>query len=145
MTSNTASALADFFLHATIRYVCVDFFLIEARVSCASVERLCCNRCTYCVCMTLAKRTASIFDTSFEVLLRMTRCRRTPLTELLQLVNRKVANQSQLSIEHWRHVTWVKKETVTTFPSWTFWIECQKFRVKNVDKICTTHCATRMT
>ena len=53
--------------------------------------------------------------------------------------------QSQTSIEHWAHVTWVEEEAVAASPCWISWIINQILREEYVDEVRTTHSTTWVT
>ncbi|CUQ58495.1 Uncharacterised protein [Segatella copri] len=75
----------------------------------------------------------------------MTRSYRTPLAELLEVFHREETTQSQTSIEHRAHVTWVEEEAVTASPCWICWIINQVLREEHVDEVRTTHSTTWVT
>ena len=75
----------------------------------------------------------------------MSMCWRTPLTELLQFFERILADESQLCVKHWSHVTWVEEEAVATFPVRILWVVNEELTVESVDEIGTAHSTTWVT
>ena len=93
MAGDASAALRDFLLYATVRDVCVDGLLGERRIAGAGSQELGGNGSTYGKGVALSQRTGSVLDTAFDVNLGVSGCRRTPLTQLLQFVQRELAGQ----------------------------------------------------
>ena len=64
---------------------------------------------------------------------------RSPLAELLQLVQCEAADQRQLGIKHGGHVARVEEEAVARFPRGMVRVEGEKFGVEHIDEICSAH------
>ena len=143
--SDTSSALRNLFLNATIRDVSVDGLLSESWVASVSSQELGCDGSTNSEHVTLTERTRCVLNATSNLELWVTRSRRTPLTELCQLFERELANEAELRVEHWSHVTWVEEETVATNPLRVLWVVFQILRIQNVDEIGTAHCTTWVT
>ena len=120
--SDTCTALRNLFLHTTIRDVSVDGFLSESWVASVSSQELGSDGSTNGENVTLTKRTGSVLYATSNLKLWVTCSRRTPLTELCQLFERELADEAELRVEHWSHVTRVEEETVATHPFRVLWV-----------------------
>ena len=77
--------------------------------------------------------------------LGVTRTRRTPLTELLDVFERELTLERQRAIEHRTHVTRIQIEAVAACPFRIFWIIDQVLAEEYVDKVCASHSTTGVT
>ena len=142
MARQTSGALRDLFLHAAVGNVSVDFFFLESRITGARIERFGSNGGTHGVGMSLSERSAGVFHSAFEVLLRVSRRHGAPLTKRFQFVEGETSDQCQLRIEHRRHVTRIEEETVAALPSGLRRVVSKKFAIKDVDEIGAPHGAS---
>ena len=110
-----------------------------------SSKELCCNGGTNGKDMALTERARSVLYTTCNLKLRVTCSRRTPLTQLSQIIECKLSDECELRIEHWSHMAWVEEETVAAHPLWVLRVVLQVLAIEHVDKVCTTHGATRVT
>ena len=94
----TSSPLGYLLLNAAVGNIGIDFFLVKARIASSGIKSLGSDGGTHCVGMSLSKGAAGVFNTPFEAHLRVSRCGRTPLAELHEVLYRVVANQRQLRI-----------------------------------------------
>ena len=142
MSRQTSGALRDLFLHAAVGNVSVDFFFLESRITGARIERFGGNGGTHGVGMSLSERSAGVFHSAFEILLRVSRRHGAPLTKRFQFVEGETSDQCQLRIEHRRHVTRIEEETVAALPSGLRRVVSKKFAIKDVDEIGAPHGAS---
>ncbi len=66
--------------------------------------------------VSLTKRTGGILDAALNIHFRMTRSDTTPLTEVLKILYGKFAGERKYAVEHRRHMTGIKEETVACEP-----------------------------
>ena len=90
----TTNALANLFLNAAIRDVSVDLVLHDGLAE-TSLKELLSNGSTSCDGMTLSQRTAGVLDATLYIQLWVTRSRRAPLAELLELVEGELSAEAQ--------------------------------------------------
>ena len=95
--------------------------------------------------MSLTKRTGGVLNHPLNLTLGVSGCNRTPLTEVLEVFERELACQTELSVEHRRHVPGVEEETVTRFPTGIVRIVFQELAKEDVDEVCATHSTARVT
>ena len=114
VTGSTASTLRDLLLYATIRDVSVDGLVHH--VAQTSLQELSGDGSTHSEAVTLTKRTGCVLDAALNLALGVTGSHRTPLTQVLQIFQRVLADEAELAVEHRSHVTWIEEETVATLP-----------------------------
>ena len=137
MASHTTCTLANLLLNTAIRDESINSRIMHLSIT--SIEPLSSKSCTDSKSMSLAKRTRSILYATYYIALWVTRCNTTPLAELLELLHGIMTCHAKLCVEHWRHVTRIKEETVSCFPTWVLWIMDQELGVKYLNKVCSTH------
>ena len=95
--------------------------------------------------MTLSEGTGSILDATLNLALGVTGCHRTPLAQVLQILQRVLADEAELRVEHRSHVTGIEEETVATLPCGILGVVNEEFTVQGVDEVSTTHGTARVT
>ena len=75
----------------------------------------------------------------------MTRRYASPLTKILQVLQRELTRQTELGIQHRSHVTRIQEETVTSLPTRVLRIVLEKLAKEDVDEVCATHRSARVT
>ena len=143
VTGNTTCTLRNLLLYTTVRDVSIDG--LTHYIAKLSLQEFSGNSCTNSEGVALTKRTRGVFNTTGNFTFGVTWSNRTPLTQILQILQSKLTNQGKLAIEHWSHVTWIEEETVATFPLGMLWVINKKFTVESVDKIGTAHSTTWVT
>ena len=142
---NTACALGDFFLNASVGNICVDSLFGKSRITGTCGQELGSDGGTYGKHVSLSQRTGSVFDATHYVYFGMARGGGAPLAQLFQFIQCELTDKRQLGIEHGSHVAGVEEETVSSFPFRISRVVLQKFRVQYIDEIGTTHCTARVT
>ena len=80
-----------------------------------------------------------------NICLGMTRGDATPLTELLQVLHSVIARQHKYRIEHRRHMTGVKEQSVAEWIRRIFGVIAQELGIEQIYKIRTTHSTSGVT
>ena len=101
--------------------------------------------CSHCKRVSLTKRTGGILNHSLDLSLWVSGSYRTPLTEILQILQGELTCQTELTVKHRSHVSRIQEETVTRFPSGIVRIVFKELAKEDVDKICAAHSTTRVT
>ena len=143
MTGQTTCTLRDLLLYTSIRDEGIDRRVMNLTV--AGIKPLRSNRSTYTEDVTLTKWTGRVLDHTLDLTLRVTRCNRTPLTEVLKVFQRELTGQAELTVQHRSHVTRIQEETVSCFPTRILRIVLQKLTEEHVDEVSTTHSSARVT
>ena len=102
VTGDTASALRDFLLHTTVRDVCIDGLIHH--VAQASLQELSSDSSTHGEGVALSERTAGVLDAACDFALGVTGSDASPLTQVLQVLQRVLADEAELRVEHRGHV-----------------------------------------
>ena len=110
-----------------------------------SYQKTLCNSGSDCHGMTLTERAGGVFHASFKIHFRVSRGYTSPLTEVFQVFHAIRADQAQHRIQHRRHMSRVKEETVPVCPCHIIRIEVQELRIQHVNVISATHCTSWMT
>ena len=92
VTCQTACTLRDLLLHAAVRDEGVNGRVVDGTV--ALVEPFGSNRCTDSEGVTLTQRTGGVLDHALDLTLGVTRCDRTPLTEVLQVLKGELTGEA---------------------------------------------------
>ncbi len=140
VTGNTACALGNLFLYATVRDVGIDGLVHD--VAQTSLQEFGSDGCTHSERVSLTEGTAGVLDAAFNLALGVTGRHRTPLAQVLQILQRVLADEGELAVKHGSHVAGVEEETVATFPSGVLRVVDQKFAVECVDEISAAHSTT---
>ena len=143
VTGDAAYTLRDLLLNGTIRNVGVG--LVSHPLAKASHHEALGNRSTEGDGMTLTQGTRRVLHTTHHVHLGVTGRHAAPLAQVLQILHRVVAGQSQRSIEHRRHVTRVEEETITVGVIHLLGIVVQELGKEDGHEIGTAHRATGVT
>ena len=142
-SGDTSGALAYLFLNASVGDKCVCL-MGENLAEAGCDEALGYGR-SHSHGVSLTERTAGVFHAAGRIELGMAGSHTAPLAEFLKLVNGVMALQGENTVEHRRHVTGIKEETVAREPCGIVGVCYQKAGIKHVDEVSSTHGAARMT
>ena len=134
---DAACALRDFLLHAAVGDVGIDG--LAHHVAQTGLEKFGGDGGTHGKRVPLSQRPGSVLDAAGEFTLGVAGSHRAPLAELLQVVERELADECQLRVEHGSHVARVEEEAVAAFPLGIFGVVDEKFGVEHVDEVGSAH------
>ena len=116
MAGNTSGTLGNFFLNAAVGNVGICFVGHNvAELSDQHAFGQCAANGHY---MALAQRAGGVFNSAVNVEFRMAGSNGTPLAEFLKFFESIATRQGKNAIEHRRHVTGIKEESVAGNPIW---------------------------
>ena len=143
VSCQTACTLRYLFLYAAVGDEGIDGRIMNSAVT--GVEPLGSDGSSYSEGMSLSERSGGVLYHPLYLALRVSGRYRTPLTEVLQVFERELTSEAELSVEHRRHVTRIEEEAVTRFPARILRVVFQKLAKEDIDEVRATHSSARVT
>jgi len=140
MTCKPPCSLGDLLLDSSVRDKCI--YLVFEQPSEPGGKKFFRDSCADSHGMTLSERSGGVLHTSFYIQFGMAGRHASPLPELHDVINGKMAGQCQYRIEHRRHMSGIKEKAVTVDPFRVSRIKSQEFRKEDVNKISSAHCSS---
>mmetsp|Transcript_6851 Transcript_6851/g.13635 ORF Transcript_6851/g.13635 Transcript_6851/m.13635 type:complete len:272 (-) Transcript_6851:81-896(-) len=132
---------------ATISHddICVVINQVHSRLVVASCQVLLSNCKSNCISNSLSQWPSCDFDSLGQEILWMSWGLRSPLTELLQVLNSHVvSHQVKERVVKHRSVSSGQNKAITTQPGYVFWIGCHEILEEDIGHGSTPHRKSRM-